>query len=369
MSRKTLPKVDVGFIFLTNNHGEAEVIEKKSSMEFVIKFKNTSYIQQVHLANIRSGKIQDQSFSLKNTFKERSIEIHGGKYDYSDVDYKNEDTRVALYCREHKTHFTQTPRRHLMGQSGCPVCSSNLRSESARLTQQEFLNKSVSIHGCNYSYERSAYTKNNEEVEILCYKHGVFKQQPAVHWMGCGCPKCGGESIGEATKKPQSQWEEECHVVHENKYDYSNVKYVKAIEKVEIICPIHGSFLQTPIAHLVGRGCRQCGKGGFAPELKGCVYVITTPLFTKIGVSRQPEVRAKQIGGVTGMLAEVYHERWMSGYDCIEVESLSHDYLTEKGFETTAVEFHGMKESFSGLTPELARDIVEMFSKGKDIYE
>lgn len=367
--RKILPNVDVGFRFCTNNYGEAEVIEKKSSTEFVIRFKATEYIQQANLANIRSGKIKDQSFSLKNTFEKRSKEIYGDKYDYSRVEYMNEDTRVTLYCKEHDTTFTQTPRRHLIGQSGCPVCSSALRSASARSTQQEFLNKSVSIHGCKYNYERAVYTKNNEEVDIICYKHGVFKQQPSVHWMGCGCPKCGRESIGEATRKHQAQWEEECNLVHGNKYDYSKVKYVKAIEKVEIVCPIHGSFLQTPIAHLRGRGCRQCGMGGFVPELDGCVYVISTPIFTKIGVSRQPEIRAKQISGVTGIPAEVFHEKWMRGHDCLEVERLAHNYLREKGFETTTIAFHGMKESFSGLTPDSARDIVEMFSKGKDAYD
>lgn len=30
--------------------------------------------------------------------------------------------------------------------------------------------------------------------------------------------------------------------VHGDKYDYSKVKYVKAKEKVCIICPIHGEF-------------------------------------------------------------------------------------------------------------------------------
>lgn len=32
------------------------------------------------------------------------------------------------------------------------------------------------------------------------------------------------------------------NVVHNNKYDYSNAVYTSAEEKIEIICPIHGSF-------------------------------------------------------------------------------------------------------------------------------
>lgn len=45
---------------------------------------------------------------------------------------------------------------------------------------------------------------------------------------------------------------------HNGKYDYSRVDYVNCKEKVEIICPVHGSFWQTPDAHL-RQGCKQCG--------------------------------------------------------------------------------------------------------------
>lgn len=45
---------------------------------------------------------------------------------------------------------------------------------------------------------------------------------------------------------------------HGNKYDYSKVKYLSNDTKVEIICPIHGSFWQTPNNHYKG-GCSKCG--------------------------------------------------------------------------------------------------------------
>lgn len=48
--------------------------------------------------------------------------------------------------------------------------------------------------------------------------------------------------------------------VHGYKYDYSKVVYKKAIEKVEIICPIHGSFMQDPHHHIASKnGCPLCG--------------------------------------------------------------------------------------------------------------
>lgn len=45
---------------------------------------------------------------------------------------------------------------------------------------------------------------------------------------------------------------------HGNKYNYDKVVYVGSQTKVEIICPIHGSFLQTPAMHLQGQGCPRC---------------------------------------------------------------------------------------------------------------
>lgn len=47
---------------------------------------------------------------------------------------------------------------------------------------------------------------------------------------------------------------------HWNIYDYSQVVYTKSSERVEIICPTHGSFFQYPSDHTKGCGCPQCGR-------------------------------------------------------------------------------------------------------------
>lgn len=52
---------------------------------------------------------------------------------------------------------------------------------------------------------------------------------------------------------------EKAKSVHGNKYDYSKVVYVNAKTKVEIICPIHGMFEQSPDKHVNSMcGCPQC---------------------------------------------------------------------------------------------------------------
>lgn len=57
---------------------------------------------------------------LAETFIEGAIKVHGGKYDYSKVVYKNNATHVLIVCPEHG-EFKQTPNMHLGGR-GCPYC-------------------------------------------------------------------------------------------------------------------------------------------------------------------------------------------------------------------------------------------------------
>jgi hypothetical protein len=58
-------------------------------------------------------------------------------------------------------------------------------------------------------------------------------------------------------------------LIHGDKYDYSNVKYKKAVEKIIIICKNHGEFEQKPNSHLTGYGCKSCGFENAINKRKG----------------------------------------------------------------------------------------------------
>lgn len=54
---------------------------------------------------------------------------------------------------------------------------------------------------------------------------------------------------------------ERAKLAHGNKYDYSRSVYINQREKVEIICPIHGIFRQSPSNHIYHKqDCPDCGK-------------------------------------------------------------------------------------------------------------
>jgi len=63
------------------------------------------------------------AFTL-DEFKEISNKIHDFKYDYSEVNYINEGTKVIIICPKHG-RFPQSPHIHIRG-CGCPNCGSRV---------------------------------------------------------------------------------------------------------------------------------------------------------------------------------------------------------------------------------------------------
>lgn len=64
--------------------------------------------------------------------------------------------------------------------------------------------------------------------------------------------------LGKRALKASKEFLGKARAVHGHKYDYSLVNYIRARDKVIIICPIHGEFTKTPNKHLMGQGCPQC---------------------------------------------------------------------------------------------------------------
>lgn len=54
----------------------------------------------------------------------KACKVHGLKYDYSKVEYINNQTKICIICSEHG-EFWQAPSVHLSG-CGCPKCKCNV---------------------------------------------------------------------------------------------------------------------------------------------------------------------------------------------------------------------------------------------------
>lgn len=216
-------------------------------------------------------------------------EVHGNKYDYSKVQYINSVTKVELLCKEHGSFF-QSPQNHLKGH-GCPICQG---------TKKEDTNKCIEdfkkVHGDRYDYSNVLYKTAKEKVTIICKEHGVFTQSPDNHLNGKGCPECQGTK-----KKDTNKCIEDFMEVHGDTYDYSRVEYLGQLEKVEIICKVHGMFAQIPNNHLLGHGCPKCQVSN-----QNILYILKcldTGLI-KIGITNNLTKRIPSIGG---SLKYLYH--------------------------------------------------------------
>jgi len=123
-----------------------------------------------------------------------------------------------------------------------------------KYTQEEIIKIFKSVHNEKYDYTKVIYDGKFKKVCIVCKKHGEFHQTPHNHTNGKGCPKC-------AKKFMDTEYFIELAIEkHNNKYNYSEVVYKTAKEKIKILCPIHGIFYQTPDTHLRGGGCFKCAK-------------------------------------------------------------------------------------------------------------
>jgi hypothetical protein len=124
-------------------------------------------------------------------FVEKAKMIHGDKYDYSLVDYKNVKTKVKIICPDHGP-FEQRPDSHLNG-CGCFKCSNIKTANHNRLNIDVFIEKAKIIHNNKYDYSLINYKNAKTKIKIICPEHGTFKQRPDCHLRGQGCPKCNGK--------------------------------------------------------------------------------------------------------------------------------------------------------------------------------
>ena len=129
------------------------------------------------------GAIIIHNTSNTDEFIAKAKSIHGDKYDYSKVDYKDNRIKITIICPEHG-EFEQTPMGHLSG-SGCSKCA------YGSWDKDEFIERSRITHGDRYDYSLVDYKNANINVKIICKKHGVFEQSPYSHVSGSGCSKCG----------------------------------------------------------------------------------------------------------------------------------------------------------------------------------
>lgn len=291
--------------------------------------------------------------------------VHNFKYDYSKSIYTRSGDKVEIICIEHGS-FHQEARLHVSGK-GCPICPRNSKKDT-----NYFIVRSKEVHGDTYDYSKSVYIDRNKSVEILCKFHGSFFQSPFNHYAGKGCKECGLLTLVHKKKKSFKEFVKNSHAVHGDKYSYIEETYISAKEKMEIVCGIHGSFMQTPNKHLLGQGCRKCfdesrvGIWSYSNYKEKCeevsngkskLYLIKCTGngedFYKIGVSLHGANSRFNSNKKMPYKFHLISEIELDAENILMVESGIHKELKHKKYNPSLF-FHGHTECFSKITKEVS---------------
>lgn len=290
---------------------------------------------------------------------------HGDRYDYSQVVFTRVNDKVDIVCREHGV-FSQSATNHISGK-GCIKCAGRYQYKTS-----EIVEKFKSIHGHTYNYNFVDYINSDNKVKIVCNTHGAFDQMPHSHLSGAGCPKCGG--VYQFTT---NEIIEQFKVMHLDRYDYSKVDYKGAFVEVEIICNVHGSFMQTARSHKRGSGCPDCAVTiGYTKNsyLNYCnqfdgntnLYVVkchcdeTEEEFFKIGIARQGADNRFDSRSKLPYSYEVLKEVGGNASLIWDLEDEIHKIL-QPYKHNPAKDFHGKTECFTQITKE-AMDLIDSYT-------
>ena len=128
-------------------------------------------------------------------FIKKAKEVHGDKYDYSKVEYKNDKTPVTIICPIHG-EFKQRPANHLNG-NGCKKCA----VEESRLSKELFVERAKLVHGDKYDYSKVKYSGSQSKICVICPEHGKFQQRATDHLMRHGSPICTERKLEKETRE------------------------------------------------------------------------------------------------------------------------------------------------------------------------
>ena len=247
---------------------------------------------------------------------------YGGKYDYSKVNYINNDIKVVIVCPTHGD-FNQKPSNHLSGKYGCTKCGINRErynkiEDKIKYNKEifnnilvNFLIKCSEIHNDRYDYSVVEYKNTTHKIKIICKEHGEFLQRPSAHLSGQGCMKCRLDN----RKTGLNTFLQRCKDIHGDKYDYSSVtEYKNSLTKVKVICKKHGLFEISPDHHTNRKqGCSICKES------------IGEKLISKYLDNNNIEYEREYIFNDCKNIKELRYDFYISKYNlCIEYNGIQH---------------------------------------------
>lgn len=163
--------------------------------------------------------------------------VHGDKYDYSKVEYKDTHNKVCIICHEKDENgiehgeFWQEPNSHLSGR-GCRKCAYINFNNPLKIDTQKCIELSIKKHGNRYDYVKTVCSKSSDIIIVTCKKHGDFKIKASSHYRGVGCPYCtDGHSKIDFDIFYKKQYDKFC-----GKYSFDEKDFISYDKEIKIYC-------------------------------------------------------------------------------------------------------------------------------------
>ena len=170
--------------------------------------------------------------STTEEFIKKAKLIHGDRYNYSKVEYKDAHTPVCIICPEHG-EFWQSPNKHLNGHN-CPKCRrsrgeemvdiilSDLKIPFSTQTTYQLENRRISFD----------FEINKDDQKYIIEYNGIQHYQP--------CDYFGGEETFKNQIERDNDLRQFCQ---NNNYKLLEIKYTESKDKIKELIT---SFLNAP---------------------------------------------------------------------------------------------------------------------------
>ena len=113
-------KYDYSKVNYVNNHTKVCIIDKECGEFWQLPSNHLKgcgcHVNHGKRVWDTRGRISTEDFI------KRAKNVHGDKYNYNLVEYKNMNTKVEIICNKCGRHFKQKPNNHINIKQGCPFC-------------------------------------------------------------------------------------------------------------------------------------------------------------------------------------------------------------------------------------------------------
>jgi DNA-directed RNA polymerase subunit RPC12/RpoP len=160
------PNYDYSLVEYTGFSNKVKILCKKCGKLFEQRISD-------HLNGCGCPYCNSQLFYTVNNFLNKANLIHGNKYDYSLVDYKNKKTKIKIICKKCRNIFEQTPNNHLSGY-GCPYCCMS----HGELTIEKWLKEN------NILFEKQKTFSDLKDKRLLSYDFYIPENNLLIEYNG-----------------------------------------------------------------------------------------------------------------------------------------------------------------------------------------